>query len=204
MPKIRPNAPTVAIAALIPVSIAVYAATTASATPTHVVDHPAAIARAHVALPHAYPPPPPPTSAAPTPTPTATATATATATTTATTTSTTSPTATSTATAPPTSPPPTTPPVTTPPVHVPTAHLGGHPHVKVHAHAFNPGQKVTIVLHGPHGFTLVFTRHAGPKGGLNKKIHIPADAPKGHYRVVTHGHHNGHKVLGSGDFKVKK
>ncbi|HVT66028.1 MAG TPA: hypothetical protein VHD81_12820 [Mycobacteriales bacterium] len=92
----------------------------------------------------------------------------------------------------------------TPPVHVHKTHPGGHPPVKVHKHAFDKGGIVTIVVHGPHGFTLSFTRHVGPKGGVHTHIHLPKGAPKGHYRVVVRGEHNGHPVLGSGDFKVKK
>ncbi|HVV75196.1 MAG TPA: hypothetical protein VHC43_04105 [Mycobacteriales bacterium] len=206
MPKLRPTVMSVAIAALLPASAAVYAAT-ASASPSHVVDHPTVALKsvsAHGVFRPAYPPPPPPTTTPPTPTPTPTPTQTVTATASPTATPTVTATATATATATVTTTP--TPP---PPVHIVVGtgdgktHPGGHVAVKLGKH-FRPGSLITIVIHGPHGYTKTVTRHAGSKGGLHASVHIGKHAPKGHYTVSVSGHRHGHKVKGTGDFKVKK
>ncbi|HWC35172.1 MAG TPA: hypothetical protein VG650_10130 [Mycobacteriales bacterium] len=185
-----------AVAALLPAGVAAYAATTATASPSHVVARPAVAAAAFA--PHAYPPPPPPTSAPPTTAPPTTA----------------PPTTAPPTTAPPTTAPPTTAPPTTKPGH-PTVvvgvgtgdgstHQGGKIKVHVGKHAFTPGSVVTVVLHGPHGFTITVTRIAGLHGGLHTHVHIPADAPKGHYTLHVKGHHSGHKVKGTSGLHVSK
>ncbi len=210
MPKTRRTVTTVAVAALVPAGFAAYAATTATAAPSHVVDRPAAALKAATAngvFRPAYPPPPPATSAPPTTSPTPTATATSTATATTTTTATTTPTATATVTATATATETSTP---KGPVFVPVGtgdgqtHKGGHVKVHVHKHAFKHGSSVKIVIHGPHGFKKTIHVTVGGKGGVTHKVHIPKHAPKGHYDVTVKGHKHGHKVKGSSGFHVGK
>lgn len=70
-------------------------------------------------------------------------------------------------------------------------------------HAYAPNSKVVPVI-VTKGFRHRYhARHAGPFGGLNGRIRIPKNAPKGRYTLRLTGHKHGHRVTVDGHFRVR-